>query len=143
METITKTTGETKDFGRKVATSLKKAKGNAKAIVLALKGELGSGKTTFVQGLAAGLGVTSRVVSPTFIILKKYKDFFYHIDLYRLESNVWSELSNLGLTEILSDPTNVVVIEWADKVKDSLPAETIWIEFEESEGGRKIKSNQL
>ncbi len=78
---------------------------------MALTGDLGSGKTTFVQGLAEGLAIDVRVISPTFIIIRKYKiplamklkgiKYFYHIDLYRLEGAVESELVNLGVRDIL------------------------------------------
>jgi len=110
--------------------------------VLALVGELGSGKTTFVQGLAKGLGVTKQIVSPTFIIMREYvgKSFnFDHVDLYRLEGDLKNELDSLGLTDIWMDPKNVVVIEWAEKARDYLPEGTKWVRFENlGEDGRKI-----
>lgn len=103
------------------------------AIVLALKGELGSGKTTFVQGLAKGLGVQSRVLSPTFLVIKEFelphtnKTMLYHIDCYRLESS--QELLDLGFKSIVANPKNIVVIEWADRVKKILSKDTKWIHF--------------
>lgn len=103
------------------------------AAVLALKGELGSGKTTFVQGFAKGLEVKERVLSPTFLVIKEFelshtnKTRFYHIDCYRLESS--QELLDLGFKSIIANPKNIVVIEWADKVKDILPKDTQWIHF--------------
>jgi tRNA threonylcarbamoyladenosine biosynthesis protein TsaE len=88
--------------------------------VVALSGELGAGKTTFVQGFAKGLGVQGKIISPTFLIIRQYpipdqKNFFYHIDLYRIEK---VKLEDLGLKEILTDPGNIVVIEWPERIID-------------------------
>lgn len=91
--------------------------------IVCLYGELGSGKTTFVQGFARGLGITTRLLSPTFIIVRRYKlpeeNFFYHIDLYRTSST--ADLEQLGLSEIFLDPAAYVVIEWAEKLGELLP----------------------
>lgn len=94
--------------------------------VVALHGDLGSGKTTFVQGFAEGLGITKKIISPTFIIMRTYelkdhqtKKFFYHVDLYRIESI--HDVEGLGLLEIMNDPDNIVVIEWPEKIENSLP----------------------
>lgn len=62
---------------------------------------------------------------------------FYHIDLYRLEKNVWEEVRNLGIEDIWSEPKNVVVIEWAEKIADRLPAKTVRIEFQNLGGDRR------
>lgn len=86
--------------------------------VIALSGELGSGKTTFVQGFAKGLGINEKIISPTFLLIRQYpvgNYFFYHIDLYRLGS---VEMKDLGLKEILTDPNNIVLIEWPERIKD-------------------------
>lgn len=100
--------------------------------ILALSGKLGSGKTTFVQGYAEGLGIKDKIISPTFVLIKQYifpktKKTFYHVDLYRLEYT--KDLESLGLKEIISNPENIILIEWAEKAKDLLPQETIWISF--------------
>lgn len=112
---------------------------------LALYGELGSGKTTFVQGLAKGLGIKRRIISPTFIIVRTYKisiKYFYHIDLYRIE-NV-REVRSLGLEEIMNDQNSIVAIEWAEKMGDLLPKERIDIHFKYvDESKRKIAILQL
>lgn len=98
---------------------------------LALKGELGSGKTTFVKGLARGFGVKKKIRSPSFVIIKAYQlpgqKTFYHIDLYRLKSS--KEFSELGFSEILKNQANIVAIEWPDKIKKFLPKKTIYINF--------------
>ena len=115
-----------------------------KAYVLGLSGDLGSGKTTFVQGFAKGLGIKQRIVSPTFILMRTYEipkgkyKHFYHIDLYRLEGDLESELVNLGLPEVLSDSTNIVLVEWVEKAKDFFKSHQL-IKFETiSEEERKI-----
>lgn len=114
--------------------------------IVALYGELGSGKTTFVQGLAKGLGIEKRITSPTFTIIHSYKlkstsqnlkpNKFFHIDLYRTE-NI-SELRELGINELI-DGKNIIVIEWAEKMKELLPEKRIDIFFEYlDENKRKI-----
>jgi tRNA threonylcarbamoyladenosine biosynthesis protein TsaE len=102
---------------------------------LALSGDLGSGKTTFVQGLAQGLGHTGRLISPTFILMRKYSRF-YHVDLYRLEDNLALEIENLGLTDVWNKDM-IVVVEWAEKIKDLIPPGTIWIRFEDLGGDKR------
>ena len=96
-----------------------------RATVIGLYGELGSGKTTFVQDVARALGVTETVNSPTFLIVKSYKlkvqsfKTLMHIDAYRLKNS--DELRRLRFDELLTDPQNLILIEWADKVLDILP----------------------
>lgn len=109
------------------------ARPQTEAVVLALHGDLGAGKTTFTQTLARTLGVTEPVTSPTFVIMKGYQldeqSFanLIHIDAYRLESS--SELSVLHFDRILKEPKTLVVIEWAKKVADLLPPGTINLSF--------------
>ena len=114
--------------------------------VLALYGNLGSGKTTFTQGLARQLGITEIVNSPSFTLIKEYPipalsqgthwRRLYHADLYRLEPN---QTGGLGLLEIMADPENLVVVEWADRWPEKWPENSIRIYFESvSESGRKI-----
>jgi len=104
-----------------------------KPLIIALTGELGSGKTTFVQGLARGLGIKKRVLSPTFILMRQYAirympyANFYHVDLYRVENE--KDVRGLGLSEIWSNPENIVAIEWAEKIKKILPKKRIDIRF--------------
>lgn len=113
---ITKSSEETKKLGEAFAKNLKGGD------VLALYGPLGAGKTTFLQGLAKGLGITGRITSPTFVLLKQYKVkkstdatlYFYHIDLYRI-SGV-QEIRDLGLNDILSSKKGVAAIEWGEKM---------------------------
>ena len=139
MEFITKSARETQKLGRKVATDLIKKT----PTIIALTGDLGSGKTTFVQGFVKALGIRKKIISPTFILMRTYKarkgKMLYHLDLYRLESNFKEEVENLGVKDIWKEEKNVLVIEWAEKIKDLLPKGTTWIKFEYlSDDQRKI-----
>ncbi|MDO8573667.1 MAG: tRNA (adenosine(37)-N6)-threonylcarbamoyltransferase complex ATPase subunit type 1 TsaE, partial [Candidatus Daviesbacteria bacterium] len=104
--------------------------------IFALTGELGAGKTIFVQGFAKGLGIKEKIISPTFVLIRQHKipntqKILYHIDLYRVEN-----ISELGLQEILSDPNNIVLIEWAEKLKN-LPKGTIKISIQKGDGNKR------
>ncbi|MBI2614012.1 MAG: tRNA (adenosine(37)-N6)-threonylcarbamoyltransferase complex ATPase subunit type 1 TsaE [Candidatus Levybacteria bacterium] len=128
---ITKNSQETKKLGRDFAKTLKKGD------VVCLYGDLGSGKTTFTQGLAEGLGIKEKIISPTFLIIRTYPPKnFYHVDLYRVANN---NLQELGLQEILKDPSNITAIEWAQNLKEELPKKRIDIIFShEKENTRRI-----
>ena len=95
--------------------------------VIVLSGDLGSGKTVFAQGVAAGLGVTERVVSPTFAIAREYAGRLplRHLDVYRLDHV--QEAIDLGLDELFDDA--VTLIEWGDGVRDLLPADRLEVEL--------------
>ena len=95
--------------------------------VLELRSDLGGGKTTFVRGLARGMGSTDKVASPTFTIVREYNAHdrtLYHFDFYRLND---PGLVANELAEVIHDPQAVVVVEWADIVEDVLPADAISI----------------
>jgi len=98
------------------------------AAIVGLSGDLGSGKTAFVQSVAAALGVEQTVTSPTFVIEKIYKlknqkfEHLIHIDAYRLESG--DELLHLGWEEISHNSKNLILIEWPERVHDILPPHT-------------------
>jgi tRNA threonylcarbamoyladenosine biosynthesis protein TsaE len=97
--------------------------------VVSLGGDLGAGKTTFVQGLAVGLGIRDRVTSPSFVLLKEYLGGRYpliHMDVYRLER--MQEVVDLGYDEFL-DPSHIVVVEWGDMVEPLLPKEHLSIQM--------------
>ena len=98
--------------------------------VIALIGNLGSGKTTFTKGFAKGLNIKEHVGSPTFKIVSEYegKHFnLYHIDSYRLNNS--NDFLKIGGEEFLNQETGVTIIEWADLIKDILPKSTITINF--------------
>ena len=102
--------------------------------ILALSGDLGGGKTTFVQGIARALKIKQNITSPTFVLLKSYRIFkqkfknLIHIDLYRLKN--LKETEALGLSDFLGKANNICVVEWAEKIKRLLPPKTIWLEFD-------------
>ena len=111
-----------------------------RATIIALHGDLGAGKTTFVQGFMKALGVKHHVTSPTFLIVRKYNTpttydlrpttyrNVYHLDLYRIQKP--KELLDLGFKKILQDPHAIALIEWPERIKKLLPKNTIWINFE-------------
>ena len=105
---------QTIERGRLIGKSLRPGS------MVALEGELGSGKTTLIKGIALGLGVKSEreVKSPTFVIMHIYQGRvpLHHFDLYRLDGT--SDLEGIGLEEFMTDPNSVSVIEWADRVPD-------------------------
>lgn len=149
---ITNSAKETQKTGEKLAGQLINNKVNKKAVVVGLEGDMGSGKTTFLQGFAKGLGINDKILSPTFVILKRFAikrknraitiarpstqriecsgskfSNFYHIDCYRLQSS--KELIELGFKKIISSPENIIALEWADKIRGILPPEVIFIKF--------------
>ena len=114
-----------------------------KALVIALEGELGAGKTTFTKGLAKALGIKAKIKSPTFTLIKSYKlrvasyKFLYHIDCYRLKDH--KDLIPLGIKEILANSDNIVLIEWSDCVQQILPKKHIKIHIDHLDNNtRKI-----
>lgn len=130
MKNITYTTSsveETKQKGKDLARAL------SPGTVIALSGDLGAGKTTFVQGLAQGLGITKRIISPSFVIVRRYNlpanekgiQYFFHIDLYRAEGE--ASAAELGLEEIMHAPSAIVAVEWAEKLPKSLRVNLVTI----------------
>lgn len=130
---VTKSSEETKKVGMALGQILGRESLSNKALIIALKGDLGSGKTTFIQGLAQGLKIKENILSPTFVIqkdfllaLKNYRSL-YHIDAYRLKNP--EELLELGFKDLIKNPENLVVIEWVDKIKKILPRNIFKIKF--------------
>jgi len=118
---ITTSAQETQGFGQKMADSLVEERKNGiiQPAIFCLYGELGAGKTTFTQGFVKGLGIATRLLSPTFIIVRRYsietlQSFLYHIDLYRVKSE--ADFKGLGLREIFADPQAIILIEWAERL---------------------------
>lgn len=139
----TTSAGQTQLLGKEIAKEILKSGPKEKAIVLALQGDLGGGKTTFVQGLAEGLGIKEKILSPTFVILKRFQvsgfkfHDFYHIDCYRIKEP--KEILDLGFAEIIANPQNIIAIEWAEIIKKILPKDALWLNFEfKSSNKRKI-----
>lgn len=160
MEFVSKSTQETAEIAANFteATLAKNNFPKDKATVIGLYGELGSGKTTFMKYLAEALGVKETIQSPTFVIMKKYGiqklesgiqgkpftqtqdsrfELLIHIDAYRLEKS--AEMLNLGWSELILDPQNLICIEWPERIAEIMP-QHIKISFEhgEVETERKI-----
>ncbi len=130
-EFISRSPEETRRLGRILGKAL------FKGDVLALSGELGAGKTCFIQGVARGLGVEeSYLASPSFVIMRQYQGRlpFYHIDLYRLSSE--EQIDGLGLEEFL-EGEGVSAVEWAERAPRLFPAQTIRIKIFFLEGSRR------
>ena len=132
---------ETKKLGYDIARTLTRddAVNKKCATVFALQGDLGAGKTTFVQGFLKGLGSKKRATSPTFVLMrrhalrarragsqKKFKTVF-HIDAYRLKKP--EHVAALTLDVILNEPSNILLIEWPERAKKFLPKNMTWIKF--------------
>ena len=142
MQIITNNSEETKKFAQQLAKKFIKIGG-----VIALSGDLGTGKTTFTQGFAKGLGIKDKIISPTFVLTRQHRlpnfsRMLYHLDLYRLEEI--ASIKNIGIEEMIADPLNIILIEWAEKARDLLPPETIWIYFKSlDENTREITTLNL
>jgi tRNA threonylcarbamoyladenosine biosynthesis protein TsaE len=147
---ITQNSTQTQELGKMLAGELRGGE------MVCLSGDLGSGKTTFAQGLLKGLGVVGPHTSPTFVVMKYYKlkaqnskrktivqnskpENVYHIDVYRVDAQ---DMLDLGWEEIISDKKNIIIVEWAERIKSIVPAYAIWIKFTYSdEHTRKIEAN--
>ncbi|NQU77473.1 tRNA (adenosine(37)-N6)-threonylcarbamoyltransferase complex ATPase subunit type 1 TsaE [Candidatus Falkowbacteria bacterium] len=138
---ITKNENETKKLGERLA----KGFGNGETV--AFEGDLGAGKTTLIKGIAKGFGIQRNITSPTFVLMKVYDTDSHglrtdghgsritrlvHVDAYRIGDG--QELIDIGIGEYLDDEKTVVVIEWAEKVREILPSDTVWIKMKH---GRK------
>lgn len=122
-----------RDWAQKIAPHLQGGE------ILALTGDLGSGKTTFTKALGKALKINHSIPSPTFVMMQEFKtgiktkDYpkrklvLYHLDLYRTKS--FKEVKGLGITEWWGHPETITVIEWADKIKSHLPPQSISIHF--------------
>ena len=157
---ITNSAKQTQSIAKVLAEEILKSKYEKRAIILALSGELGAGKTTFLQGFAMGLGIDEKINSPTFVIMKRFEiedqstkisrkfsarpstfkkvlwfKNFYHLDCYRLNDR--KEILDLGFKEIISNPENIIAIEWGELIKKILPKDVIKIEFRHLEGDKR------
>ena len=122
---------ETKSFASEMAKKIKKGS------IIALNGNLGSGKTTFTQGFAKGLGVEQHVGSPTFKLVSEYFGSImklYHVDCYRLNSI--EEFLNLGGENLLLPYDGVTLIEWANIIEGLIPVDSIEIKFSRFNGNK-------
>ncbi len=131
-----------KDLPKIAKDIIAKIKKGDKAIVITLEGDLGAGKTTLTQEIARNLGIKENLISPTFVIMKNYEikgthSQLVHIDAYRLNSH--QEILTLGWNEIISNPNNIVIVEWPEMIKEVIPEDVLDIYLEHvSEEERKI-----
>ena len=126
---ISENESDTVRLGEEIAKKLKKGD------IVALVGDLGTGKTAFVKGLARGLGISEYVTSPTFTLVQSYKGLginLHHFDVYRISDE--DELFEIGFEEYLYEG-DICVIEWADLIENLIPPGAIWIFFERTEDG--------
>jgi len=126
---VTSSPQETIELAQKIARKLKGGE------ILALTGDLGSGKTTFVKGLAEGLKVADTITSPTFVMLKPYSAKIkqrpielVHVDAYRAE-NI-EDIKSVGIEDYLDRSDTILAVEWAEKIAEILPKNTIKIKFQ-------------
>ncbi len=120
---ITKNAEETKKLGMGIADKFQGGE------IICLEGDLGAGKTTFSQGLLQGLGAEGPYTSPTFVVMKEYKTKsrnIYHIDAYRINKE---DVLELGWEELVADKSNVIILEWPEKIKKIIPENSLWIKF--------------
>ncbi len=121
LRVITKSEKETQQLARTFAKEVLKLK-SPQAVVVGLEGELGAGKTTFAKGFAGGLGIKETMKSPTFILMRVFKlrhKTFFHIDAYRVRKP--KEFLALGFKNLLKDPSNILFVEWSDRITKILP----------------------
>lgn len=129
---ITNSPKETIEFGQKVGSLLKGGE------IIAYKGSMGAGKTTFTRGLCVGMGLEDQVTSPTFALVNEYrgKITLYHFDMYRIMSA--DDLETTGFYDYISDDS-VLAVEWSENIEGCLPDNTIYITIERlDENRRKI-----
>lgn len=139
---------QTQKIAKSLAKKIIKKKNQKTALILTLKGELGAGKTVFLQGFAKAIGIKEKILSPTFIIIRKLKiknpklkiKNFYHIDCYRIKKA--KEILDLGFEEIIKNPENLVAIEWPEKIQKILAKiknkVKIKIDFSQNKNKREI-----
>lgn len=159
MRYMSRSPRTTELFAARIARSLARKKPGQRALVIALEGELGVGKTVFVRGFARALGVKSKVSSPTFTLMRQYRirknfhfsissfqknpkskgskhspyfiphtSYLVHLDCYRLRNE--KDFRAFHLKGVLSDPKNIVLIEWAERVKRVLPKKHIKVHID-------------
>ncbi|MFC1923097.1 tRNA (adenosine(37)-N6)-threonylcarbamoyltransferase complex ATPase subunit type 1 TsaE [Chloroflexota bacterium] len=121
LEFISRGTEYTRRVGIRLGTLLKDGD------VVCLEGDLGSGKTTLVQGMAVGWGSLDQVTSPTFVLVNLYRrldgGYFNHLDAYRLKDS--TEAEELDMVALME--TGILVVEWAERIKSALPVDHLWV----------------
>lgn len=129
LELVSQSPEQTRRIGASLAALLTGGE------VVGLQGELGTGKTCLVQGMARGLGITGPVTSPSFTLIQEHPvrrgaiRKLFHVDLYRLTRPL-EEVEGIGLGEFLGAPGTVTVIEWAERIETFLPRDRLWVRLE-------------
>ena len=147
-EFISNSPEETIAFGMQIAQAVLSARffdvnGCFTSCVIALQGALGSGKTYLTKGIASGFGITENITSPTYTIINEYPLLisetheikFYHIDVYRLDGG--KDFEDIGGIDILNSKS-VIVIEWSERISNSLPSDAVLITIETKGGASRI-----
>lgn len=131
MRLVSTSEAETRRIAAELARKIVKKKATGSALVVALKGDLGSGKTVFAKGFLRALGVRKVATSPTFTIIKRYPlingRVAFHMDAYRIKSP--SELKHIGFKELFNDSKNLILIEWPERIGKNLPRLALTIKF--------------
>ena len=146
---LSKKIKDTRELAGEIAGDLNLSKKNTHATVIGLTGELGTGKTTFIKAFAKKLGIRKKITSPTFLISRRfilpkssgYKNML-HVDAYRITDP--KELDKVGVASAIKGRSNIILIEWAENVKNALPKDTVWIKFKygDLKNQRKITINR-
>lgn len=131
---VTNSTQEAEALGKKISAYLveRELYSRSGAIIVGLSGELGAGKTTCVRGMAEGLGVEERILSPTYIIVRrieiqKYFTVLYHIDAYNVDET--QNVTELGMHEMIHSTGAIIAVEWPEKIQSELPGLHIMIDI--------------
>jgi len=134
MEYLSESEGQTRKIAQQFALKLKGGD------IVALTGDLGSGKTFFVREILKTLGIKEKVQSPTFILRRSYQKnnlIYEHFDLYRLDK---VDLETIGIRDVWGEPNTITFVEWSEKIKNQLPRGTILVQFSHrGQNRRKIR----
>jgi len=141
MQYVSQNAQDTRDIAAQVAHRvLDGMAGRTSACVLALRGPLGAGKTTFTQGFASALGIAQLPKSPTFMLAKRYPIpgtpyALWHLDCYRLTGH--GDMAALDLHGTFKDPLNIVLVEWPENIGDGIPRDRLEIHFQHGGGDKR------
>lgn len=134
MQLISQSAADTRAIAARFADRIRiEMTARTSALVIALRGDLGAGKTTFTQGLAHALGVQKLPKSPTFMLAKQYPIpggplSLWHLDCYRLTGH--RDLASLDMHHIFNDPDAIVIVEWPERIGDALPRDHVEVHFQ-------------
>ncbi len=133
MHVVSQSAQDTQAIAAKLAKKVLAGMPSKAATVIALRGDLGAGKTTFTQGFARALGIVRQPKSPTFLLAKQYAIpgttySLWHLDCYRLQNH--NDLAVIDLQAIFHDSNNIILVEWPENIGDGLPRDRIEVHFE-------------